>query len=220
MNKTKLLLIEDDESAAEWIIDYFEECDFDIDTFSTVSDAASHILFNQYDLILLDLSLSDFEGFEILKFINKNRLSIPVIIISAYSDKSYKLKAFNLGAVDYMVKPIDLEELEARIWVHLKDTTQILIKKDKKDFEIKDDVIIFNNNQLSLTKIEFEILSYLIENKNQIVQRDTLTNALSAISSHRSLDYHIRNLRKKLDDNGTNPKYLFTEYGIGYKLVF
>ena len=74
---------------------------------------------------------------------------------------------------------------------------------------------------MKLTKTEFEILKYLIENKNNVVNRDELLKCLSSvIQNDRSLDYHIKNIRLKIGDNGSNPKYLITEYGLGYKLVF
>ncbi len=127
--------------------------------------------------------------------------------------------AFKYGASDYMVKPIDLEELEARIWVHLSKNSKIKLQEDKDVFEIKDSYILFKQQKLDLTTIEFDILSILIENKNQTITREELVSSLSSISSHRSLDNHIKNIRKKIGDNGSRAKYLKTEYGVGYRLV-
>ena len=153
--------------------------------------------------------------------LNKNNVYIPVIVVSAYSEKSSKLLAFKLGAVDYMVKPIDPEELEARIWVHIKNVSTFVEKIEKKVFQLVNGTIFFEDNSLKLTKTEFEILKYLIENKNSVVKRDDLLKCLSSIiQSDRSLDYHIKNIRIKMGDNGANPRYLITEYGLGYKLVF
>ena len=133
-------------------------------------------------------------------------------------DKKNKLYAFNLGAVDYMVKPLDLEELEARIRVHIgiKPFLTPLIKV----FEIKDNMIFHNMKRINLTKTEFEILEKLIKHKNTTLNRELLCESLSSISSMRSLDYHIRNIRKKINDDGVESKYLITEYGYGYKLLF
>lgn len=217
----KILLIEDDEFTAGLIKNFFEEYNFKVDIVDTVTSAISNIKFEKYSIILLDINIPDFNGFEVLKFLNKNNVNIPVIVVSAYSEKSSKLLAFKLGAVDYMVKPIDPEELEARIWVHIKNVSTFVEKIEKKVFQLVNGMIFFEDNSLKLTKTEFEILKYLIENKNSVVKRDDLLKCLSSIiQSDRSLDYHIKNIRIKMGDNGANPRYLITEYGLGYKLVF
>ena len=217
-----ILLIEDDENSAILIKEFLEEYDFKVNIANTVTTAISNIKFEKYSLILLDINLPDFNGFEVLKFLNLNKINIPVIVISAYSDKNSKLQAFKLGANDYMVKPLDPEELEARIWVQLKNNSNFFSKNINETlFQIEDKVILFDEKPLKLTKTEFEILTFLINNKNQTIRREKLLDFLSSIiQSERSLDYHIKNIRIKLGDNGTNPKYLQTEYGIGYRLVF
>lgn len=216
-----ILLIEDDEFTAGLIKDFLEEYNFKVDIVNTVTSAISNIKFGKYSIILLDINIPDFNGFEVLSFLNKNKINIPVIVASAYSDKNTKLQAFKLGAVDYMIKPIDPEELEARIWVHIKNVSTFVEKIEKKVFQLVNNTIFFEDKSLKLTKTEFEILKYLIENKNSVVKRDDLLKCLSSIiQSDRSLDYHIKNIRIKIGDNGVNPKYLITEYGIGYKLNF
>lgn len=215
-----ILLIEDDHETALLLKEYLDNIDFNVDIFDTVTSAISHFNFKKYSLILLDINMPDFNGFEVMKFLSKNQLNIPVIIISAYSDKNIKLQAFKMGANDYMVKPIDPEELEARIWVQLRNHTDLTVEKTKT-FEISENTIYFDAEPLNLTKTEFDILSLLIKNKNSVVKRDYLLDFLSSISiNNRSLDYHIKNIRKKLKDNATNPKYLITEYGVGYKICF
>lgn len=219
--KYSVLLVEDDDSAALLVKHFLEECDFRVDISNSVTMAISNIKLEKYSVILLDINLPDFDGFEILKFLNKNKINIPVIVISAYSNKDLKLQAFKLGANDYMVKPIDPEELEARIWVQLKNSTCIIESIDKKLFELQDNSILFDNKNLKLTKIEFDILKLLIKNRNRIVQRYELHEFLSSsITSDRSLDYHIKNIRVKIGEHAANPKHLITEYGVGYKLIF
>ncbi len=215
----KIMLIEDDENCSFLIKVFLEECSFDVDVVNTVTSAISNTKFFDYSLILLDINLPDYNGFEVLKYLNTHK-NIPIIVLSAYSDKKTKLTAFKLGARDYMVKPIDPDELEARIWVQLKQISNIIEIKNKEIFQIQNDTILFNYKVLKLTKIEFDILKYLIINKNIIIKRDDLIKFLSSqIQSHRSLDYHIKNIRIKIGDNGSNSKYLITEYGVGYKLL-
>ena len=164
----KILLIEDDEFTAGLIKEFLEEYNFKVDIVNTVTSAISNIKFEKYSIILLDINIPDFNGFEVLNFLNKNRINIPVIVVSAYSDKNTKLQAFKLGAVDYMVKPIDPEELEARIWIHIKNVSTFVEKIEKRIFQLVNSTIFFEDKSLKLTKTEFEILKHLIENKNKI----------------------------------------------------
>ena len=113
---------------------------------------------------------------------------------------------------------MDLEELEARIWLQLGKNSAIRIEEEKKQFQIKESNIFFEQKLLNLTTIEFEILSILIKNSNFVVKRGTLVSSLSSLSSQRSLDNHIKNIRKKIGDNGNKAIYLKTVYGIGYSL--
>jgi len=216
MQKVKILLIEDDELASELIYNFLVECDFDVTPLFTATDGIAHIRNKPVDIVILDLNLPDFNGFEVLKNIRQYS-TMPIIVTSAYSETKSKLFAFKYGANDYMVKPIDLEELEARIWVQLSKITHIQTSKEDL-FLRKEDTIYLQDKALDLTAIEFEILSILLDNANKIVSRETLVNSLSSISSHRSLDNHIKNIRKKIGDNGSKPKYLKTEYGVGYSL--
>ena len=150
----------------------------------------------------------------------KNRVALPIIVISAYNDTQTKVQAFKYGASDYMVKPVDLEELEARIWAIMGRHSSIQTQNEKNIFEIKNNRVFFKQTVLDLTSLEFELLSLLIQNKNQTISRESLASTLSSISSHRSLDHHIKNIRKKIGDVGNNPLFLKTEYGIGYRLNF
>jgi DNA-binding response OmpR family regulator len=213
----KLLLIEDDELASELISDFLVDCGFSVETVFTATDGVARVKHEGYDLLILDINLPDFNGYEVLKNI-KNRVSIPIIITSAYNDTKSKLLAFKYGASDYMVKPLDLEELEARIWLQLGKNSEIKTFEEKKVFEIKEDKIYFQQNILNLTTIEYEILEIFIKNMNIIIRREELVESLSCLSSQRSLDNHIKNIRKKIGDNGTQARYLKTEYGVGYKL--
>jgi DNA-binding response OmpR family regulator len=216
VKKVRILLVEDDELASELIYHYLQECDFEVEPVFTATESVAKIKNEDFDLLLLDINLPDFDGFEVLKGI-KN-VSLPIIVISAYNNTKRKLMAFKYGANDYMTKPLDLEELEARIWLQLGQNSKIKTEDEKKIFEIKDAHIYFKQKQLDLTTIEYEILSLLIENKNHVMRREDLVLALSSISSNRSLDNHIKNIRKKIGDNGNKAIYLKTEYGVGYIL--
>jgi len=220
MEKYHILIVEDDEIASYLMSDFLENSGFIVDCVYTVTDGISYLKNKKYDLLLLDLNLPDFSGFELISNI-KNKVAIPIIVTSAYNDTDSKVKAFKFGVHDYLTKPIDFLELEARIWSLLSRNDNIKLKEENTTsvFKIEERQIKFKSKYLDLTNIEFELLSLLVENKNKVISRDVLTNSLSSISSHRSLDNHIKNIRKKIEEDTSNPKYLKTEYGMGYKLV-
>ncbi len=221
METVRILYIEDDLTTAKYLTEFLDSHGFIVTHTDMITTALSYLNMQKFDLILLDLRLPDFDGFELLR--GTNTTSLPIIVISAISDTNTKVKAFRYGASDYMVKPIDLLELEARIWSHLsrygtRPHSNHVTASEL--FYIKDNHIYFQERLLDLTPVEFEIFQMLLQYKNQTISREQLTTALSSVSSHRTLDYHIKNIRKKIGDDGKKPRYLKTEYGIGYKLVF
>lgn len=218
MSKIKILLVEDDETTAKWLNDFLEDRNFIIEFVSTITDAISYIKNNNFDIVILDLNLPDFHGFELLKSI-RNVKQVPIIVVSAYNDTQTKVQAFKYGAMDYMTKPIDFEELEARIWSVLSRVSNVTIENEKT-FKIENNTIYFNNQPINLTTIEFKILETLINKKNQVVSRDDLSQTVSSDNSSRTLDYHIKNIRIKLNKIQEKNMCLQTEYGLGYKLIF
>ncbi len=220
MKKSKILLIEDNVDSAVALQEFLKEKGLEVEILTTTTDAIFHIKFYKYSLILLDLNLPDYDGYEILKFLKLEKYNIPVIVISAYNDTPAKLKAFNFGASDYMVKPIDPLELEARIWVHLGKSSDINFKPNNNIFKIKNNSIYYKESLIPLTRTEFKLLKILIDNPNETVEREALYKVLSTKTSKRTLDGHIKNIRKKLKK--IDP-YIYdiivTEYGLGYRLV-
>lgn len=219
MQKARVLLVEDDELASELICGFLTESDFEVQPVFTATDAISHARNDEFDVVILDINLPDYDGFEVLKSLTKHS-PLPVIVASAFSDTKTKLQAFRYGASDYMTKPLDLEELEARIWLQLRNSSRIGAEEERKLFEIRNGAIYFRQSPLELTTIEHDILSCLLERKNQPVSREELLDLIQSSGSRRSLDNHIKNIRKKIGDNGNSAQYLKTVYGVGYTLKF
>jgi len=219
LKKNQILLIEDDIESAVYLQEFLNERGLSTDIFTTITDAIFRIKFNNYSLILLDLNLPDYEGYEILKFLNSEKFNIPVIVTSGYADTQTKIKTFRFGASDYLVKPIDPVELEARIWVHLGKSTNIKQFSSSSMFKIDNKLIYFKDKLLKLTRIEFKILKIIIESPNQIVYREDLYKVLSPKSNRRTLDGHIKNIRKKIKIiDSESEDIILTEYGLGYRL--
>jgi DNA-binding response OmpR family regulator len=215
----KVLVVEDDRSTAEFLSKYLEMQGFNVDDCESTTEALELLTQTRYDIMLLDLALPDFSGFDLLREL-RTRYTTPVIVISAYGDTKTKVRAFRHGASDYMVKPIDPEELEARIWAVLGRFSGLHFPMQEEVFHFQNDQIFFHGRPIDLTATEHEILSLLIRHRNKTVSRNYLASTLSTISSHRSLDHHIKNIRKKLEEDSKHPHYLKTEYGVGYKLVY
>ncbi len=217
MQDVKILLVEDNEIASHTMKSFLEDCNFIVDVVYTVTDGVAYLKNKNYNLLLLDLNLPDFSGFDLLSSI-ANTVAIPTIVTSAYNDTKTKVKAFRYGANDYLTKPIDFEELEARIWALLcrKDNIKLLHVEEEYIFKINANQIYFKDIALALTPLEFNILSYFINHSGQIVSREQITSSITSVKSHRLLDNHIRNIRKKIELNSSKPVYLKTEYGLGY----
>ena len=219
----KILFIEDDFDSAELLVEYMQDHNYEITHCDTVTTGVSYLKQDTYDILLLDLNLPDNFGLKICEEIN-NSLKIPIIILSAYSDLDTKLKSFELGVDDYLSKPYNLKELNARmkaVYNRNNHSEKIKVKKTNKNiFIIEKNKIIFKEQKLKLTKMEFLLLKELIENKNNIISREHLLQKFELSENSRSIDYHINNIRKKLDEDIKKPKYLLTEYGNGYKLIF
>ena len=220
MEKIKVLLVEDDELASELVCDFLQNNGFEVLPVFTATDSISHISIDKFDVVLLDINLPDYDGYEVLRGI-ASRTDVPVIVTSAYSDTPSKLKAFQAGADDYMVKPIDLEELEARIWLQLKRRRchSTAAEEKKPLFRIENGRIFFQERVLELTTTEYDILYELIRRKKQAVSREELLDRIASVGSNRLLDNHIKNIRKKIGDNGSNAHYIKTVYGVGYMLA-
>lgn len=220
MNK-KVLLIEDDLQMQKLIIEYLADYNFDCTAFAHPKDALENFKNNNdYCIIILDLMLPDMDGFDLFKKL-KQIQDIPIVISSARGDIGNKIHGFELGADDYLAKPYEPRELVLRIEHILKKniSTVLTIGDFKIDKETR--TIILDDFPIELTKIEFDIFVFLIENLNKISSREQILNAtsLDINTKNRTIDMHISNIRYKIGDDSKNPKYIKSVWGIGYKFT-
>jgi two-component system, OmpR family, response regulator len=217
----KVLLIEDDLQMQKFIMEYLKDYDFNCTAFDQQKDALEEFKKeNDYCIIILDLMLPEMDGFDLFKKLKQIR-DIPIIISSARGDIGNKIHGFELGADDYLAKPYEPRELVLRIEHILKKNSSNKIILG--DFEIDKDnrAVILDGYQIDLTKIEFEIFIFLINNLNKISSREQILNAtsLDINTKNRTIDMHISNIRYKIGDDSKNPKYIKSVWGIGYKFV-
>lgn len=225
MMETKILVIEDDESVAQSIQSFFEDDGYEVKVSSDGSEGVN--LFKMYDpdITILDITLPKKDGWQVCREIRENSQK-PIIMISTKGDVFDKVLGLELGADDYMVKPIDNKELSARIKAVLRRYRSALPKSD-------DEVIRFDNIEVSHEKYELklkgksvdippkelELLYFLASNYNRVFTRDQLLDKVwgfDYLGDSRTVDVHIKRLREKLD--GVSDKWTIkTVWGIGYK---
>lgn len=222
----KILIIEDETKIARFLELELEHEGYEADVSGDGRDGLDKALKGNYDLIILDVMLPSLNGMEVLRRIRQVS-EIPVIMLTAKDDITDKVMGLDLGAQDYMTKPFAIEELLARIRVifklknpqnsssstnHLK-CGKLIISPDK--FEASYDLV-----PIALTKKEFELLHYLVLNKNMLLTRDTLLENVwgyEYAGDTNIVDVYIRYLRSKIDQKFEN-KMIYTVRGMGYQI--
>ena len=226
-SKIKILLVEDDEALASGLKEALALENMEVETAGTVKDAKRLIGENKlsaFDLLVLDLTLPDGSGLEILKKVRSESCEFAVIILSAKSSELDKVVGLELGADDYLCKPFSLRELHARIKALIRRSKRSSIEKAPEVFKYEGLTVNLGAREafvgevpLKLSFTEFEILKLLIINKNFVVERETLIERVwnGVFIDLRSVDPHISRLRKKIAPYGA---LIETLPNIGYKL--
>jgi DNA-binding response OmpR family regulator len=186
--------------------------------------ASEKIAIYEYDIILLDITLPDGNGIDLLKSIKKNNLKTGIIILSAKSSLDDKINGLDLGADDYITKPFQLSELNSRIKAVLRrhhfDGSNI-VKFNEINIDTASKTVHVNNEQIILTKKEYDMLLYFIINKNRVLTKEAIAEHLwnDNIDLADNFDFiytHLNNIRRKIKSKGGND-YIKTIYGMGYK---
>jgi two-component system OmpR family response regulator len=223
-------MIEDDLELAEILTEYLEQFDIEVTTAEDPYIGLSTLDISHFDLIILDLTLPGIDGLEVCKEIRKKH-STPIIISSARHDITDKVTALENGADDYLPKPYNPRELEARIKSLLRRNMQASVTSGDaqrtskiQDLLVDEDsmTIKFKGIELHLTAAEYGILSYLIKKDGAVVSREELIyniNVISEDTSNKSIDVIIGRIRHKLNENSKEPKYIQSVRGIGYKFL-
>jgi DNA-binding response OmpR family regulator len=222
----KILIIEDEAALRETMVQSLKQEQFIVETAIDFQSASDKIGIYQYDCILLDIGLPGGSGLELLKELRAQQLTDAVIIISANSSLENKVEGLNLGADDYLAKPFHLAELHARVKSVLrrrKFDGSAWVECGNLKIDAEQRLVQVNETELLLNRKEFDVLFYLLMNKNRLVNKSALAEHAwgDYIDSANSFDFvysQIKNLRRKLKEAGANPE-IQAVYGIGYKLV-
>lgn len=227
MADEKVLIVDDEEHIVELLQFNLVNAGYKVITANNGLDALKKVKENKPDLLLLDLMLPGMDGLDVCKEIKRDKETskTSIIMLTAKSEELDKILGLELGADDYITKPFSIRELLARVKAVLRRSSSDEISEEiyeigrlKVDFERHE--VLINNEKVELTLKEFELLEILIKNKGKILRRETLLDKVwgyEYIGETRTVDVHIRYLRKKVEDDDKNPKFIETIRGVGYR---
>ncbi|MGM9935045.1 response regulator transcription factor [uncultured Clostridium sp.] len=228
MAKEKILIVDDEEHILELLDFNLKNAGYETFIATDGIEAVKIAKEEKPNLILLDLMIPGIDGFDVCKEIKKDKdmKNTSIIMLTAKGEELDKILGLELGADDYITKPFSVRELLARVKAVLRRTavfneeeSDIYESKSLKvDFERHE--VIVNDSKVDLTLKEFELLQILIKNKGKILKRETLLDKIwgyEYIGETRTVDVHIRYLRKKIEEDDKNPKFIETIRGVGYR---
>jgi len=215
-----ILVVDDDHGIRSLVKKYLNENNFLISTAENAEDAKKKIELIKFDLIILDIMMPGKSG---LEFIQENikRLETPIILLTAKGEPSDRIEGLEIGADDYLPKPFEPKELILRIKNILNKTKKInqkrVIEFDNIKIDLNKLIVVKNNREFKINSTEKIILERMINNPGKIFSRENIGTLIN-LDKERSIDVIITRLRKKIEDNPKNPKFLQTMRGAGYVL--
>jgi DNA-binding response OmpR family regulator len=226
--RKKILIVEDEPDIARGLRDALDFEGFDVSTVGTGAEGITTVRSTTPDLVILDLMLPDLNGFQVCEQIRASHPTLPVIMLTARSQEADKIRGLEVGADDYVTKPFSVGELVARIGAIFRRMQRTAGSADES-IQVGDAVIyprrhelVKNKKTVPLSFYEVEIVRLLHERAGQPVPREEILEKIwgvSGASQTRSVDNFVVKLRKKIEENASQPRHIVTIYGMGYKLV-
>ena len=225
---SKILIVEDEIAIAELEKDYLELSGFEVEVANDGKIGLSKALKEDYDLFILDLMLPGMDGFEICREI-RNEKDTPIIMVSAKKDDIDKIRGLGLGADDYVTKPFSPSELVARVKAHLARYDRLTGSHTEKNKEIeirglKIDTtarrVWINGVEKTFTTKEFDLLTFLASHPNHVYTKDELFREIwdmESVGDIATVTVHIKKIREKVEIDTSNPQYIETIWGVGYR---
>ena len=215
----RILIVEDDAALARVLSDNLKFSGFEVETVDDGDAAFLRMRAFAPDLVLLDVMLPGVDGFELCGLIRQGGRT-PVIMLTARDQKRDKLRGLELGADDYVTKPFDFEELQARIRAVLRRARQMVVRITLGEtlIDFRAFKAVRGRHELRLSRREFDLLSYLAEREGAVVPRSELLREVWGFPdepSTRAVDYAIRRLRRKIERDPHNPQHIHTVHGDG-----
>jgi two-component system alkaline phosphatase synthesis response regulator PhoP len=225
----KILIVEDEEPIRIALEDDFRLENYEVIVATDGIQGLAKASEPDIDLIILDIMLPGMNGFDICKKLRSQGIRTPIIMLTAKGQEIDRVLGLEFGADDYVTKPFSPRELQARIKAVLR---RIETEPDKKEenlfrsgvleLDFRQYVCHKNGREVSLTVHEFELLKYLIRNRGQVINRDELLDKVwgkDVFVTPHTIDTHMANLRKKIEDDPSSPRFIISIRGIGYKFI-
>jgi len=224
-----ILVVDDEPRIAEIARDYLERAGFRVTTAGNGADALAIARARHPDLIVLDLGLPKLDGLDVTRTLRKQS-SVPIIMLTARVDESDKLIGLELGADDYVTKPFSPKELVARVRAVFRRAGNDVAAPERRDVISAGDVtldrrrmqVTVGAQSVDLTATEFELVATLASQPGRVFTRAQLLDAIRGVeveSFDRAIDAHVKNVRRKLEPDPRNPRYVLTVHGVGYKFA-
>jgi two-component system alkaline phosphatase synthesis response regulator PhoP len=222
----QILVVDDEPRIAEICRDYLERAGFRVTTAGNGADALKIARTKQPDLVVLDLGLPMMDGLDVTRALRKQS-NVPIIMLTARVDESDKLIGLELGADDYLTKPFSPKELVARVRAVFRRTDGAsrrseVIRSGDIVLDVPRMQARIGKRLVELTSTEFELLAAMMRQPGRVFTRGQLLDAIrgdEADSFERAVDAHVKNLRRKIEPDSREPRYVLTVYGVGYKFT-
>jgi len=215
----KILLLEDDYLYKVSIKEFLEELDFVVDAFENGDEALDAVFDNSYDLLLLDIRVPGMDGFSLVEYVRKEKLDVPIIILTSLTDISDLSRGYELGCNDYIRKPFDMIELKFRIEQLIKNSFKtnedLILLSNNFKFDVKKSTLYLNDKLVDLTQKESELVSLLVLNRGFFVSIETLHDK---VWENKEISYYdIRMCIKRIREK-TAKEFIKTKRFVGYKI--
>lgn len=226
MNHARILLVEDESNLRRTLTDLLKSDGYKVESSGDGAEAQDLAMSQGFDLIILDVMLPSRNGFEICRHLRKNGVNTPILMLTARSELNNKVQGFKSGSDDYLTKPFETPELQARVEALLRRASGASRAELKSyDFDgihvdFTTALVTKNGKTTALGERESRLLRYLVERKGRVLSRDELLQEVwgyKSIPLTRTVDVHIAWLRQKIEDDPKNPQYIVTVHGQGYR---
>jgi two-component system alkaline phosphatase synthesis response regulator PhoP len=223
----KILIIEDDPAILTGLDETFREEHFNVSAVMSGQMGYEKAREGEYDLIILDIMLPEKNGIDVCKDLRKDGINTPILMLTGKKEEIDKVIGLEIGADDYVTKPFSIRELVARVKALLRRPQEIRPEVEEYSFgnvhlDFKKQEAKKENKQIELSVMEFKVLKYFIQREGEVIERNKLLDEVWGYENYpstRTVDNFILNLRKKIEDDHSNPKHLLTVHGAGYKFV-
>ncbi len=222
----KILVVDDEPKIVQLIRDYLERSGYTIFVASDGKSALSAVRAEKPDLVILDLGLPSMDGLDVTRAVRKDS-SVPIIMLTARTEETDKLVGLELGADDYITKPFSPKEVVARVRAVLRrfESARVgaeTIRAGDITLDIPRLRVTVADRAVELTPTEFQLLATLAREPGRVFTRAQLLDAVRGVaieSYERAIDAHVKNIRRKIEPNPREPRYILSVYGVGYKFA-